>query len=137
MSSAAAALPERFKLVVVEREAWWLPELERQFPGQRARAATLEEVARLGGDLDPEGVPRVIVIEAELLRDCFWTSRRPPLWRSTVAILSDGDISGEWLLRELGIAAVVQVYDGGRRLAQAIQHLATSCFQMPGSGISL
>jgi hypothetical protein len=116
------------KILVAEREPFWLPELERRFPDHRVRP--FEDPDRASSP-DEEWLPecdRLIVVTGERLIPRL-TDWRPRLAMAAIrgvpvlALLRRGELAWEWPLRELGVTAVLEEFIGGHRLADACERL--------------
>lgn len=115
------------EILVAEREPFWLPELERRFPDRCVRP--WEDVDH--APPDQQQLPhrdRLIVVAGERLIPRL-TEWRPRLATAALrgvpvlALLRRGELAWEWPLRELGVAAVLDEFIGGRRLADACERL--------------
>lgn len=116
------------EILVVEREPFWRPELQRRFPDVAVVAWEAAERESPAAAEIPAGRGRLLVITGECLipRLAEW---RPLLTRASLrgapvlALLRRGELAWEWPLRELGVTAVLDEFIGGRTLAAACERL--------------
>ena len=120
MTSKQPDIPTK-QVVVLERQPYWQPELERQFLHQELVVKSCRSVDDLD-DLTRTETPTVAVVDLDVdppgtLR---WLARRltagPDV--STIVVVTEERHSLHWHIRELGAVAVVSEYLEGNRLAR-------------------
>lgn len=125
--------PPAPEILVVEREPFWRPELQRHCPDFAVVAGEAADCRSSAAGESPPGRGRLLVITGECLipRLAGW---RPLLARAcfrgmpVVALLRRGEWAWEWPLRELGVSSVLDEFIGGRRLAAACKRLLAGTF---------
>jgi hypothetical protein len=118
MTPSGASPP---RILVLEDEPYWLPELQRQFLGE---AVTVEAVK--ADELTDRDDAVVVAMAETLLRQgarAFFATAPDAVGTPLVAITSARTRNWEWLLRELGAVSVVDEFCGGRRLATLCRRL--------------
>ena len=115
------------RILVVERERYWLPELLRQFLGTRV---VIEEAdhwptGTSAGTSEPGSTVLVVAelsaVQAELLHAAARTGE--PLRTASILVTTAAQAGWEWPLRELGVRAVVDEFVGGRQMARLCRRL--------------
>lgn len=104
---------------MLERRAWWTPELQRQFASEDVRVRSRRSLGDLPALL--ESSPHVLVLEFELApAGCLqWLGRRvgASAELATIVIGTDRTAELEWLVRELGAVDFVMETVPGHALA--------------------
>ncbi|MEZ6064764.1 MAG: hypothetical protein R3B90_03430 [Planctomycetaceae bacterium] len=109
------------RIVVVEPQPRWLPELRRQFRGRDIGVEPLEAAVRL---VVPNAEqPSLFVCDAAAMLADLWRSFTilRPETTPVIVLLADSQRHWEWPLRELGVASVLSVRCTGHELARTCE----------------
>lgn len=129
------------RIHVAEVEPYWLPELQRQFPGGEARVTPLDASDLIDSSAGlPSLTRRLFLFDcgapgspvADLLQQVLISppDHRPPI----VVILRESAAESEWPLRELGVAAVLDDNTPGADVARLCRLLLSG---LPRSAASV
>lgn len=109
------------RVLVLENEPFWLPELQRQF---QAEPVTIEAIAVDEVAMKDDSV---VVAVAEILLQQgareFFAAQPGAVGTPLVAIAGRSVQRWEWLLRELGAVSVIDQFTRGEQLAMLCRRL--------------
>ena len=112
-------------IAVLERRAWWTPELQRQFASERVEVRSGRSFRDVPG-LVSSGA-RVLIVDLELSpAECLqWLGRRPgaAAQAAVVVIGTERTAELEWPVRELGATGFVLETIPGHELAHFCRKL--------------
>jgi hypothetical protein len=116
----------RHRILVVEREPYWLPELQRQFQRSGVEVAPAQTWDEAAGPAGRDGVEGLTVCEfgevAEGLLNTIAAGSDLQSGR-LVVVLDEASRGWEWALREAGVADVVDEFSGGGAVAALCRRL--------------